>query len=179
MREEVIASGSGGQGIRLWGEILAHAAMRTWQHVSCWASYSPEVRGGEIMTTVVMTDDELRSPLVAVPQTVVLMNTRAFERFADSVLPGGLMLVDSSSVAENHERTDVETVRVPAEGAAEGLGDIRIANMIMLGAYQAIKRVVSPEAIEEALREVLPERHHRFIPLNLSALERGAALATP
>jgi len=179
VREIVIASGSGGQGIRLWGEILAHAAMRDWKHASCWASYSPEVRGGEIMTTVVMTDGELYSPVVAHPQTAVLMNTRAFDRFADSVLPGGRMIINSSAVQESHNRTDVTTVHIPAEDVAEDLGDIRIANMIMLGAYQVLTHSVSPEAIEKALQEVLPERHHKFIPLNLAALERGIALVAP
>ena len=179
MREEVIASGSGGQGALTWGQILACAAMRTWKHVSWVPSYSPEVRGGETTCTVVLSDDELASPIVAFPHSAVLMNTHAFDKFADAVLSGGTMLVNSSSVAESHERTDVRIVRIPADDVAQDLGDIRITNLVMLGAYQAATGVVTLEAIENALREVLPERHHKFIPLNLSALERGAGLVIP
>jgi 2-oxoglutarate ferredoxin oxidoreductase subunit gamma len=176
VREEVITAGSGGQGVLLWGQILAHAAMSTWPHVSWVPSYSPEVRGGEATCTVVLSDDEMCSPIVANPHTAVLLNLRAFQRFADAVTPGGVLLLNSSAVRESCHRSDVQVLRIPADDIAQELGDIRITNMVMLGAYQAARRVVSLEAIEQALRVALPERSHRFMPLNLRALERGAAI---
>ena len=63
---------------------------------------------------------------------------------------------------------------VPADDLAVELGDKKIANMVLLGAYLQKKNVLNLQAAIDSLPDVLAKRHQKALPLNAAALNRGA-----
>jgi len=177
MQQEIIVSGFGGQGTLFAGQLLAYAAMDSGYHVTWIPSYGPEMRGGKARCTVVVSDEEIGSPLVRQPSAVIVLNLPSMEAFEPAVKPGGVLVVNSSLVPQKSERTDIRVLYVPASEMATELGNVRLANVICLGALVQLTGVVPVEAIEQALDDHLPERHRRLLGLNKEALHKGVALA--
>ncbi len=174
MQTEIVISGFGGQGVLFAGQILAYAAMDQGLEVTWIPSYGPEMRGGTANCTVIISDEEIGSPLVRNPQVAVAMNRPSLDKYDPLVKPGGLLIINSSIVDKNSERKDIRVVRVPANEIAEKIGDRRMTNMVVLGALLANLPILPLEALEKALAEHLPERHHKLLPLNYQALREGA-----
>jgi len=179
MVEELIIAGFGGQGVMVMGQLLSYAGLHEAKNVSWIPSYGPEMRGGTANCSVVISDEGIGSPIVAEPMTAIVMNRPSLDRFEQAVRPGGLLIYNISLIDREPERTDVRIIAVPAAEMARELGSDRIANMCVLGAYLAAAGVVALESVAECLKEVLPERRHDLIPLNVEALARGASLVRP
>ena len=174
MQTEIVISGFGGQGVLFAGQLLAYAAMDQGLEVTWIPSYGPEMRGGTANCTVIISDEEIGSPLVRNPKVAVAMNRPSLDKYDPLVKPGGLLIINSSILDKNSERKDIQVVRVPANEIAEKIGDRRMTNMVVLGALLANLPILPLEALEKALKEHLPERHHRLLPLNYQALREGA-----
>lgn len=177
MQTDIVISGFGGQGALFAGQLLAYAAMDEGHHVTWIPSYGPEMRGGTAHCTVIISDDEIGSPLVRHPAAVIAMNLPSLDKYEPLVAPGGVLVVNSSLVTRHPARTDVRVVEVPANAMAEELGSNRLANLVLTGALLAATGALSLEAVERALAAHLPERHRSLLEANYQALRRGAALA--
>lgn len=174
MRDEVLMAGSGGQGVNLMGEVLARAALLEGKHVTWYPSYSPEVRGGTSNCTIVIADEPVGSPVRGHPRVGVMLDQRALDTRGPDVRPAGILVVNSSLASRLPERDDLEIHELPGNDIASDLGDERATNMVLLGAYVTLAEPVAFESITAALELTLPERHKRFIPLNVEALKAGA-----
>ncbi|MBR9977477.1 MAG: 2-oxoacid:acceptor oxidoreductase family protein [Bacteroidetes bacterium] len=177
MLEEVIFAGFGGQGVLSMGQVLAYAGMIENREV-CWMpSYGPEMRGGTANCIVTVSDEEISSPIIGMFSTVVALNQPSLDKFEAAVKAGGTLIYDSTNIIDPPTRTDIDIVPIPASEEAVKMKNTKIMNMIVLGAFIAKRKAVSRESVLDALRKVLPERHHHLIPLNEQALHRGAELA--
>jgi 2-oxoglutarate ferredoxin oxidoreductase subunit gamma len=176
MRNDVFMAGTGGQGVLLVGQLLTQAANEEGLQVSYFPIYSPEVRGGSTTCTIVIADGAVGSPLSGSPGAMVLMDQLSVDANIARLKPGGLAVVNTSWVHQV-PRDDVRVVSVPAIEMSLKIGNERVANMVMLGAYVGATGVVSMAGLEKALKVVLPERHHKVLPLNMAALQAGAELA--
>jgi 2-oxoglutarate ferredoxin oxidoreductase subunit gamma len=170
MQTEIIIAGFGGQGILFAGQLLAYAAMDNGLETTWIPSYGPEMRGGTANCTVIVSEEEIGAPIVRHPTAVIALNLPSLDKYEPLVKPGGLLVVNSSIIDRTPERKDIQVVLVPANDIAEQLGDRRMANMVMLGAFLANLSVLSIEALQEHL----PERHHKLLPKNYQALREGA-----
>jgi 2-oxoglutarate ferredoxin oxidoreductase subunit gamma len=174
MNEEIIVSGFGGQGALFAGQLLAYAALDAGLHVTWIPSYGPEMRGGTAHCTVVMADQEIGSPQVRRPATVIALNLPSFEKYEPLVKPGGLLVYNVSLIPAQPSRTDIRYVPVPANVIAEELRNVRQANVVLIGAYLAVTGVLPLEAVELALDRHLSERQRKYLESNKQALRRGA-----
>lgn len=177
MHAEIIFSGFGGQGALFAGQLLAYAALDSGLHVTWIPSYGPEMRGGTAHCTVVISDAPIGSPLVRQPSAAVVLNLPSFEKYEPLVKPGGVLVYNSSLINRAPGRTDIRYLPIPANDIAEELGNVRQANVVLLGGYLAATGVLPLEAVERALEHHLPERQRRFLASNKEALRRGAACA--
>ncbi len=178
MQEEIIMAGTGGQGIMIMGQLLAHAALLEGRNVVWLPSYGPEARGGTADCTVMVSEEEIGSPVSANPNTLIGMHQLLFDRFQPDVKPDGLLMVNTSLIEGCALGDDCKVLSIPANEVAEShMGSVRVANMVMLGAYVAASGVVSMESVIAALPEVLPPHRHKFISLNDKALRKGAEFA--
>ncbi len=179
MQTEILIAGFGGQGVLFAGQLLAYAGMDAGKEVTWIPSYGPEMRGGTANCTVIISDEEIGSPLVHYPAAVIAMNLPSLDKYESSVRPGGVLVVNSSIISRPVRRTDLRVVTVPGNEIAESLGDKRMTNMVLLGGLLANLPILPVEALEKALQEHLPARHQRLLPLNFQALRRGAAYEAP
>jgi len=175
MRYDVFFAGYGGQGVLLAGNLLSYAAIREGKQVSFFPAYGVEKRGGAAMCTVVFADGETGSPVVGEPSVSVILNQLSLEKYAEKVKLGGICLINSSLVElAGVSLEGREMLAIPMNQIAIELGDVRMVNMVSCGAYAAATGALSLESLQEALKEVLPERNHKLIPANIKAIEAGA-----
>lgn len=173
MLEEIIVAGFGGQGVMSMGQLIAYAGMLEGKGVSWLPSYGPEQRGGTANCAVVVSDEPVGSPLVTNPSTAIVLNNPSFDKFEPRVRPGGLLIINSSLVTRVSERSDIVIIELTATDIAADLGNARVANMILLGAFIELTKVVSSESIIESLKKVLSEEKHHLIEVNKQALDKG------
>ena len=178
MQEDIIISGFGGQGTLFSGQLLAYAAMDSGYHVTWIPSYGPEMRGGKARCTVVISDEEIGSPLVRRPSAAIVLNIPSMEAFEPAVKPDGVLVVNSSLIPQKSARTDIHILYVPASDIATKVGNVRLANAVCLAALVKATSVVTLEAVKQALDNHLPERHRRLLRLNNEAMDKGAALVS-
>jgi len=178
MDERMIFSGFGGQGLMTLGKFVAELLMHDYE-VTFFPSYGTEVRGGTAYCHVCVSDSPVASPVVEEATCLVLMNQMSYDRFAPVVRPDGLVLVNASMVKATGAHGGARLVAIDASGLANKLGDVRVANMILLGALARLKSLAPPEAIVRLLEKKLGTQagKREILDLNKQALAVGAAEA--
>jgi 2-oxoglutarate ferredoxin oxidoreductase subunit gamma len=179
MQTEITIAGFGGQGVLFAGQLLAYAGMDEGKNVTWIPSYGPEMRGGTANCMVVISDDEIGSPVVRHPKALVAMNRPSLDKYEQTVGPGGVIVVNSSIVDRPVQRSDVQAVYVPGNEIAERMGDRRMTNMVLMGCLLANLPVLPVEALVKALQEHLPARHQRLVASNIEAIRQGAEFLVP
>ncbi len=169
---DVIMAGFGGQGLMFIGKLLAYSAMKMGRHVTWIPSYGPEMRGGTANCTVVVSREEIGSPVITSPHALIIMNNPSLKAFESRLKPKGLLFLNSSLITHPVTRNDIEVIAVPANDIAAKVGEIRAANMVMLGAYVARTKVLSKESVLEGLKELF-QKKTQFLDVNTKAFEEG------
>ncbi|HEX9020095.1 MAG TPA: 2-oxoacid:acceptor oxidoreductase family protein [Nitrospirota bacterium] len=173
MYQDVMIAGFGGQGVLVTGKLLAYAGMLEGKHVTWFPSYGAEIRGGTANCTVIISSEEIGSPVVQNPSAMLIFNEASLKKFEKRIKQSGRLFLNTSLVHEPPGRSDITRIEVRANDIAGELGDIRAANMVMLGAFIRKTGTVALESVLAALKEVLPARRRSLIPLNENALKQG------
>lgn len=169
---DVIMAGFGGQGLMFIGKLLAYSAMKNGKHVTWIPSYGPEMRGGTANCTVVISDEEIGSPVITKPQALIIMNNPSLEAFEPRLKPKGVLFLNSSLITRRVLRKDIDAIAIPANDIAAELGEKRAANMVMLGAYIARTQVIPKNSIFEGLEEFFGKKA-QYLDVNKAAFEKG------
>ena len=177
MTKEFIFAGFGGQGMLLIGKFMAMACMLDGKHVSWLPSYGPEMRGGTANCSVIVSDEEVASPLVDMADCIVAMNLPSLDKFESHVRPGGTLVINSSIIERKCSRDDITVVYCDAMRIAEAVGNPKGANVAILGALLEKEPIVSVEKMTEAIRLELGERKLKFLEGNKKALLAGMEAA--
>lgn len=175
MTREIILSGFGGQGVMSIGKNLAEAGIAEGLEVSWVPSYGPEMRGGTANCTVILSDEPIGAPMTETPSEIIVMNRPSLAKFEPMVAPGGTAFINSSIVPEKVSRSDIKAFYVPCDRIAEELGNAKVSNMVMLGAYIAATKALKQETIQTMIQEMFAGKKAKLIPLNLEALKQGMA----
>jgi 2-oxoglutarate ferredoxin oxidoreductase subunit gamma len=174
MSLKIVFSGFGGQGVLMMGYVLAWAGMNEDKHVTFLPAYGAEVRGGTANCTVVVSDEEIASPIASSPEFVVAMNYPSMIKYQNMVKTGGTMFLNSDLISEKPPRGDIKVVQVPANSLAHDMGNDRVLNMVMLGAVTATVGIVSEQALVQAVETVLAGKKKSLIEINQKALTKGS-----
>jgi len=172
----IIFAGFGGQGVLFSGKIVAYIGLFLGKEVSWLPSYGPEMRGGTANCSVRIDDNPIGSPLVAEPDVLVAMNGPSFDKFIDSVKPGGQVVIDSAMVLRENSRDDVDIYDIPAVKLAKEEGLEGMANIIMLGKMLREAPVAALETVEKALRKCIPPVKAHLLEPNMRAIRLGMSL---
>ena len=170
---QFLLSGFGGQGILFAGRFLAYKGMGEGKEVSWLPSYGPEMRGGTANCSVCLSDNKIGSPLVTNPDVLVAMNLPSLERFENDVVPGGIIIVDSSIIDKKVERSDVTTIYIPASEIAENAGIKGAANMVILGKLFKETKFCSPENLDKGLQKTIPAKKMDLLDKNRLCIKLG------
>ena len=174
MTEKSFFAGFGGQGIVSLGQIWVYCAMQEGKNVTFFPFYGAEKRGGIARASVIVSDEEIASPLVTTPDSALVMNSDSLPLCEGILKTGGLLVINSTLVKAPPSRNDITTVKIGATALAEQIGNVRFANMVALGAMAKLTGALSLGKIEAILKKFFPPDKHRFIPMNVQAIQAGA-----
>jgi 2-oxoglutarate ferredoxin oxidoreductase subunit gamma len=135
-------------------------------------SYGAEVRGGTAYSMTIISDEEIPSPIVGLANTAIIMNTPSFKKFKGRIKQGGLLVLNSSLVANGPNNSN--TLKLPFTDIALKLGNVKVANMVMAGAYLKKTEIISIKTALKALEEFV--RDKKLLVLNKLAILKGASL---
>jgi 2-oxoglutarate ferredoxin oxidoreductase subunit gamma len=166
---KLLLAGSGGQGVLLMGQMITYAAMLEDQSATFYPSYGPEMRGGTANCTVVVSDKPVSCPLIYEADAIVAMNLPSLIKFEQMVKPGGSLLINSSIIDQKASRADINVYYVPVNEIAIELGNIKVANMVMLGALVRSIGVVSDASIEKVMHKNFTGSKAKLIDINMKA----------
>jgi len=173
MTEEIIIAGFGGQGVLSIGKILAYSGVMQDQEVAWFPSYGPEMRGGTANVTVIISEEKISSPVLNEYDTAIILNQQSMTKFESRVKPGGTLIYDPNGIVNPPTRKDINIYKIESSRLAIEMGNPHTFNMIVLGAFLQAKPVVDIENVKKGLEKSLPSRHHKLIPLNLQAIQKG------
>ncbi len=172
INEKIIFAGFGGQGVISAGKLLAIASMNNGLEVSHIPSYGAEMRGGTANCQVVISDSSIATALVHKPTLCIVLNERSLDKFEDSIVPGGVLIYNSSKINRKPRRTDITVYAVACNEISERNGSIRAVNMAALGALLKVKpELATLELMEDALVVGISKRNHRFNPSNIKVMK--------
>ena len=169
----MILAGFGGQGILFAGKVIAYGGLFDEKEISWLPSYGPEMRGGTANCSVCISDKAIGSPLVTAPDTLIAMNLPSFDKFIDSVKPGGTVVVDSFLIDKKVERDDVNIYYVPATKLAEENGLKGLANIILVGKLFKETGFCTEESLYKAIEKCVPARKANMLDANKNAIKLG------
>jgi 2-oxoglutarate ferredoxin oxidoreductase subunit gamma len=173
MTEKSFFAGFGGQGIISLGQLWVYFGMQEGKNVTFFPFYGAEKRGGVARASVIVSDDEIASPLVTTPDSALVMNIDSLPICEGSLKDRGLMLINSSLVKEEPKRSGLKIVKIEASGIAEQIGNILFANMVALGAMAKLTNALNLADIEGILKKFFSQDKHQFIPMNIKAIQAG------
>ncbi len=176
MKIEAIFAGFGGQGVLFAGKLLAYLGLNQNKEVSWLPSYGPEMRGGTANCSVCISDKAIGSPYITEPDVLVAMNGPSFDRFIDSVKPGGIAIIDSTLVTRESHRTDIRSFRVPSTELAAKHGLPGMANIILVGKLLKETGISVIEAVRPTLEKIIPPKKANLVEANMKALAIGMEL---
>lgn len=170
---KTVFSGFGGQGVIMMGYLLATAGMYEEKNVTCLPSYGAEVRGGTANCTVVLSTEEIASPIASEPEFAVLMNNPSFLLYQNQVQTGGTLFLNSSMIEDRPIRGDLQIFEVPVNELVKPLGQDKAGNMVMLGVFIKKSGLVSLETMNRVVKDTFSSRNQAMIQLNYQALQLG------
>lgn len=173
MVQEIVIAGFGGQGVLSMGMILAYSGIMEGKEVSWFPAYGPEQRGGTANVTVILSDEQISSPVLNSYDVAIILNQPSLLKFEKMVKPGGSLIYDTDGIQNPPTRTDINVYKTDAMVEAMKMDNSKVFNMIVLGGLLKISPMVKLENVIKGLEKVLPERHHKLIPMNEKAIQRG------
>ncbi|MDR3592349.1 MAG: 2-oxoacid:acceptor oxidoreductase family protein [Negativicutes bacterium] len=175
MTHEIVMAGFGGQGVMLMGQLITYAGMLENKYVSWIPSYGPEMRGGTANCSVIVSEEPVGAPIVTEPTAVVAMNLPSLDKFEPLIKPGGILIINSSLIERGAKRSDVKAYQIPSNDVADELGNMKVANMVVLGAIIAATGAVSQESVMKAFAKMFAKKPG-LLAINEKAIKRGAEL---
>jgi 2-oxoglutarate ferredoxin oxidoreductase subunit gamma len=172
--KKTVFAGFGGQGVLMMGYTLALAAMNDGKEITYLPAYGAEMRGGTANCTVVISDEEIFSPVASSPDYAVIMNNPSLTKYESMMRSGGTIYVNSSLVTKEVVRDDISVVKIPASDIAKKLKDERIGNMVMLWGFVTQTQLISLDSIMNALSESTKGKKAGLMKLNRKGLDSGA-----
>ncbi|XMB72314.1 2-oxoacid:acceptor oxidoreductase family protein [Mycoplasmatota bacterium WC30] len=171
--KNIKVAGFGGQGVMMFGQILAYSATKDELFGLWFPSYGPETRGGTANCSVIVSNKQINSPVFKNADHLVTFNGPSLEKFRNNVADGGLILYNSSIVKEKITQCGHLCLGVPVNDIAAELGNTKVANMVMMGAYLELTKLFLDDTIHAIVKKILGEKKASLVEINVKAIEAG------
>lgn len=176
--KKIVIAGFGGQGIVVVGNIIARAAVIEDRHVVGMVCYGAEMRGGTANATVIVSDELIFNPVVTNPDLAIILNNPSLDRFEPTIASGGSALLNTSMIKRSVQRTDVGSIHVDATQIAHRMGNMKVANIVALGAFIEHTGLLSQESVVQGIKDLFSQKNPKLVEMNLNALNEGAVNST-
>lgn len=177
MLTSMLISGFGGQGVMLTGKLIGQCAFEEGLHVTFLPAYGPEQRGGTANCTIVISDEEIGSPVSEKLDVLCAMNQPSLDKYVNDIKEDGFILTNSTLVnADKAKELGIKVLEVDADNLAFDIGSTKIANVILLAAYITASKAISLDVVKEIILRELGKKKE-FLELNKKAFECGVKIA--
>ncbi|MBU2540271.1 MAG: 2-oxoacid:acceptor oxidoreductase family protein [Candidatus Omnitrophica bacterium] len=173
MTEHIIFAGAGGQGIMLMAKVLAQAAMINGRYITWLPSYGAEVRGGTARCMLTISETKIGSPYFACADALIVMNQPSLMKFLPALTEGGLLVVNTSLAKVPKPAKKIKMVKIAATQIALDLGNIKVANIVALGAYLSQRKLIAKHTLIDTLSEMAKAVNPKLFQINKKAFELG------
>ncbi|MBD3164228.1 2-oxoacid:ferredoxin oxidoreductase subunit gamma [Candidatus Woesearchaeota archaeon] len=175
MKDSIICAGFGGQGVVLTGSLIANAALKQGLETCGMVSYGVEMRGGTANSSAIISDKKIGSPVVVNPTTAIIMNDPSLERFEPKLQENGLLILNTTECKTRPKRKDIKLIEIKATALAQQLGNKKVANVILVGAYIKERKIINLDSAFDVMPKVLKGKE-RLVEINKKALEKGYSM---
>ena len=172
MNINIIMAGFGGQGVLTLGKLICLAADSAGKNATFFPSYGGEQRGGTCNCTVVISDEEIGTPIVNKADYIIVMNEPSYDKFKNSVVSGGTLIINESQIHKSEVLEGINQVRVKSDDIAAEAGNRLASNMVMLGAFTGFTKFVGEDVVKEIIKESMSSKK-QYLETNLNAFEKG------
>ena len=173
METNICIAGFGGQGVMTIGKFLAQAVTdSTDLQTVFFPTYGAEQRGGTANCFVVISDEEIGTPKSDLMDDMIILNNSSLNKCIDSLKPGGNLFINETIVTDEIKRTDINVIKVPGTQLALDLGNTKVLNVLMLGAYIGYTEVFPVDVMWSTIEHKLGKKVE-LLPLNKEAFEKG------
>ncbi|GHV47171.1 2-oxoglutarate ferredoxin oxidoreductase subunit gamma [Synergistales bacterium] len=162
MENRLTIAGFGGQGVMVIGQILCYTAIDCGKEALFLPQYGPEQRGGTANCKVILSDQEIGSPITKKMDTLIAMNSLSLQKFQSDVKAEGIIFINSSQCAESETRKDVRVFALPLDSLANEIGSGKVANMIVFGAFVRYCGFFTQEQAIASVKAKLDKRPQLF-----------------
>lgn len=169
----IIVSGFGGQGVMGIGQLLTYAGMFDGLNVSWLPSYGPEMRGGAANCSVILSDEPIGAPNISTSTAAIVLNRPSLDKFEKTLKEGGDLFVNTSLINTKPERTDINVHNIAANELAQEFGSPKVMNMIIIGAFNEVMKVVSHESLKKAVEKLYGKKGEKILKMDYEALKFG------
>jgi 2-oxoglutarate ferredoxin oxidoreductase subunit gamma len=177
MEEKIFIAGFGGQGVVLAGNVLAYAALREGKNILGMVSYGAEMRGGASNSSVIISDEEIDSPIIDKSTITIVLSQEAYDKFHSKTKKGGFLFINSSEVKQDKKAEGVKTFEIPATETAKDMGNVKVANLVLVGAVIEKTGILNKESVMATLSKVFSGKRKNLIYINECAIKKGIELA--
>lgn len=173
MENNICIAGFGGQGVMTIGKFLAEAVCSyTELNTTFFPTYGAAQRGGTANCFVVISDEKVGTPKADVMDDLIVLNNPSLAKFIDTLKPGGNLFINNTIVTDPVKRTDINVISIPGTETALELGNGKVLNVIMLGAYIGYTEVFDPQLMWKTIEAKLGKKP-KLLPLNEEAFKKG------
>ena len=170
----ILIAGFGGQGVILAGNVLAYACIDAGKNVCSMASYGAEVRGGTAKGVISISDHEIDSPIIEQTNLAIIMNAPSFMKYADTIRPGSPTIINSSMIdLRKVKNSKLDIVGVDATNLAIKMGNIKVANIIMLGTMIKKTGILKPQSVFNGMKRAFSKGKRGLYYINEIAFRAG------
>lgn len=170
---EIIIAGFGGQGVLLAGTLLAQSALEQGLNTTWFPSYGAEMRGGTANSTVIISDDEIGSPIAFNPSGLIALNALSLDKFLPKMTKDAVIIANSSIINTEEYKINKNIIFIPiSEIADKEIGNIKTANMVAIGALIKALKVPSLDNVLKALNTAFAKKQE-LIDINIKAVNAG------
>jgi len=174
MERSLLVGGFGGQGVMVIGQLMCYTAGETTDlQVTFFPSYGSEQRGGTANCYVVISDEPIGAPVLTQMDDIIVLNDPSLVKFQSMVKAGGNLFINSSIVTVKPTREDITVINVPCNDIADEIGNPKVANLVMAGAYIGFTELLPPEKVLATAFKKLGAKRPELNPLNEAAFKRG------
>ena len=168
---EIRVAGFGGQGVILSAIVLGKAcSLHQGQYATMTQNFGPEARGGACSAQLILSDTPVLYPYVTQPDIMVVMSQEAYVKFRPELKDGGTLIIERDLVRVSDVSQYARIYSVPATRIAEELGKRMVLNIVMVGFFAAVTRLLEADAVRKAVADSVPAS---FRELNLKAFDKG------
>jgi 2-oxoglutarate ferredoxin oxidoreductase subunit gamma len=185
MQNEIVIAGFGGQGVLLAGTLIAQAAIEQGLHTTWFPSYGAEMRGGTANSTVVVSSDEIGSPLAFNPDTLIALSEQSLNKFIPRVIDNAMVIANSSIISQN-TKYKVKPYFIPVTDIADKeIKNLRTANAVAVGTLIRVfelrrfnvqqstrEKGLALESVLAACEKIFASKPH-LIEINKKAIQAG------